>query len=563
MRLSWSLALVLLPAAAACGGGRTPEAAAKPAAPSGGTTPTIAAADLKARISIFADDSMLGRRAGTIGNVRGNAYIAAELARLGLRPAGDDGSYLQRVPLVSYALDSTSATLHAGAASLVPFADYYPYQPTFALPARPITGAQVVYIGTKGDSATLPSRDALKGKVVVFRSSASGNSLGAPDLSPQGRLGLIAGIGVTEIDPLLSQFADYLRGPKVEIKEASYAAPGATQPRMLFIPTASVEKIFGKPLDALRPGDTGPALQGEVTYAGTELPATNVVAVLEGSDPALRGQYVALGAHNDAIGIVPPVDHDSLRAYNAVIRPRGANDLPRDPTAAEAARIKAIVDSLRKQHPARVDSIVNGADDDGSGSMGLLEIAEAAARGAVKPKRSLLFVWHTGEESGLQGSHWFTDHPTVPRDSIVAQINIDMIARGDPGDVPAGGPGYLEVLGSRRLSTELGDLAEQVNVAGKFGFTFNYAYDANGHPDQYYCRSDHANYARYGIPIVFFSTGAHRDYHQVTDEAQFLDYDKYARVVQYVDALVTKVADLDHRVVVDKPKPDPQAPCQQ
>ena len=467
MRLSWSLALVLLPAAAACGGGRTPEAAAKPAAPSGGTTPTISAADLKARISIFADDSMLGRRAGTIGNVRGNAYIAAEVARLGLRPAGDDGSYLQRVPLVSYALDSTSATLHAGAASLVPFADYYPYQPTFALPARPITGAQVVYIGTKADSASLPSRDALKGKVVVFRSSASGNSLGAPDLSPQGPLGLIAGIGVTEIDPLLSQFADYLRGPKVEIKEATYAPPGATQPRMLFIPTASVEKIFGKPLDALRPGDTGPALQGEVTYAGTELPATNVVAVLEGSDPALRGQYVALGAHNDAIGIVPPVDHDSLRAYNTVIRPRGANDVPREPTAAEAARIKAIVDSLRQQHPARVDSIVNGADDDGSGSMGLLEIAEAAARGAAKPKRSLLFVWHTGEESGLQGSHWFTDHPTVPRDSIVAQINIDMIARGDPGDVPAGGPGYLEVLGSRRLSTELGDLAEQVNVDGQ------------------------------------------------------------------------------------------------
>ena len=98
---------------------------------------------------------------------------------------------------------------------------------------------------------------------------------------------------------------------------------------MLFLPTASVEKLFGKPLDALKPGDTGPTLQGDVAYAGTELPATNVVAVLEGSDPALRGEYVALGAHNDAIGIVPPVDHDSLRAYNTVMRPRGANDTPR------------------------------------------------------------------------------------------------------------------------------------------------------------------------------------------------------------------------------------------
>jgi hypothetical protein len=272
---------------------------------------------------------------------------------------------------------------------------------------------------------------------------------------------------------------------------------------------------------------------------------------------------VALGAHNDAIGIVAPVDHDSLRAYNTVIRPRGANDTPRQPTADEAARIKGMLDSLRRLRPARLDSIVNGADDDGSGSMGLLELAESLARGSIRPKRSLIFVWHTGEESGLQGSRWFTDHPTVPRDSIVAQINIDMIARGGPNDVPNGGPGYLEVLGARRLSTELGTLVEQVNTDGKFGFAFNYAYDANGHPDQYYCRSDHANYARYGIPIVFFSTGSHRDYHQVTDEVEFLDYEKFANVVRYVGALAGRVADLDHRLVVDQPKPDPEAPCQQ
>jgi hypothetical protein len=145
----------------------------------------------------------------------------------------------------------------------------------------------------------------------------------------------------------------------------------------------------------------------------------------------------------------------------------------------------------------------------------------------------------------------------------VAQINIDMIARGGPADVPNGGPGYLEVLGAKRLSTELGALVEQVNTEGKFGFRFNYTFDAEGHPDQYYCRSDHANYARFGIPIVFFSTGSHRDYHQVTDEPEYLNYDKFARVVQYVGALTERVANLDHRLVVDQPKPDPQAPCQQ
>ena len=333
---------------------------------------------------------------------------------------------------------------------------------------------------------------------------------------------------------------------------------------MLFVPTAAVEKLAGKPLDALQPGDTGPALQGDVTYARVEVPATNVVGIIEGSDPALRGQYVALGAHNDAIGIVQPVDHDSMRAYNTVIRPRGANDTPpelrrrtRPPGSAPWWTARAGCG------PARLDSIVNGADDDGSGSMGLLEIAESMARGGAHPKRSVLFVWHSGEESGLQGSRWFTDHPTVPRDSIVGQINIDMIGRGNVSDVSEGGPGYLEVLGSRRLSTELGDLVEQVNADGKYGFTFNYAYDANGHPDQYYCRSDHANYARYGIPIVFFSSGSHRDYHQVTDEVQYLDFGKYATVVRFVDALANRVGDLDHRLVVDKPKPDPEAPCQQ
>jgi hypothetical protein len=563
MRLSWRFALTLLPAVWSCGGSRPPAAEAGPPAPSGGTTAAITPADLKARISIFADDSMLGRRAGTVGNVRGNAYISAEAARLGLKPAGDSGRYLQRVPMVSYALDSAGSTLHAGPSTLAPFADYYPYQPIFAVPARPISGAPIVYLGTAADSASFPSREDLKGKLVVFRSVATGNNLGAPDLSPQGRLGQIAGIAITHIDPLLAQFAGFFRTPKLEIEGSIQAPPGATQPRMLFVPTAAVSKVFGKPLDALHPGDTAPPFRGEVAFVGTQLPATNVVAILEGSDPALRGEYVALGAHNDAIGIVPPVSHDSLRAYNSVIRPRGDNDTPRPPTTEEAARIQAIRDSLRKVRPDRVDSIVNGADDDGSGSMGLLEIAEAISRSGAHPKRSLLFVWHTGEESGLQGRRWFTDHPTVPRDSIVAQINIDMIARGDPTDIPAGGPGYLEVLGSRRLSTELGDLAEQVNRDGRFGFQFNYAFDANGHPDQYYCRSDHANSARYGIPIVFFSTGSHRDYHQVTDEAQFLNYDKFATVVRYVDALTTKVADLDHRVVVDQPKPDPEAPCKQ
>jgi hypothetical protein len=561
MRGTRLLATLILPLAAACGGSTTTVTEAP--APRRATTAEISPADLRNRISIFAADSMQGRRTGTPGNVKGNAYIVSELRRLGLKPAGDTGGYLQKVPLSSYTADSSRATLRVGASELVLWKDYHPYQAQFEVPARPINGSSLLYIGGPSDSAALPPREALQGKVVVYNSGASGNSLGAPDLHPAGRLGLVSGIAVTGVDTVIATFEQVFRTPRIVVKEKVAVPPGLTQPRLLILPSASVPKLFGKPLDQLRPGDTGPAIQGDVTFEESGLGASNVVAVLEGSDPALRGEYVALGAHNDAIGIVPAVDHDSLRAYNSVMRPRGANDAPGEPNAEQAARIRAIVDSMRRLRPARLDSIVNGADDDGSGSMALLEIAEAAANSAKRPKRSLLFVWHTGEESGLQGSRWFTDNPTVPKDSIVVQINTDMMARGGPQDEARRDPAYLQVIGSRRLSTELGDLAEAVNGEENHGFTFDYSYDADGHPDNFYCRSDHYMYARYGIPIVFFSTGGHRDYHQVTDEIEYLDFDKYARVTKFVGAVAGRVANLDHRPVVDKPKPDPKAPCQQ
>ncbi len=559
MRRSWSPAL-LVPLVVACGGGA---GAPEPPSPRGATTAEISPADLRRRISIFADDSMAGRRTGTPGNVKGNAYIAAELARLGLKPAGEGGTYLQPVPLTRYAVADGAGTLRAGDAELAAFEDYHPYQTVFEVPARPIEGAQLVYVGGFGDSASIPPREALQGKVVVFRSAPGSPGIAPPDLSPPGRLGLIAGIMITEIDPVIGKYREVFRSPHLSLESSLQVPPEVTQPRMIFLPTATVPKLFGKPLDQLRPGDTGATLSGEVRFEPGSLEAANVVALLEGSDPALRGEYVALGAHNDAIGVVTPaVDHDSLRAYNSVMRPRGANDEPGTPSAEQWQRIRAMIDSMRKDRPARLDSIVNGADDDGSGSMGLLEVAEALARGGTRPRRSVLFVWHTGEESGLQGSRWFTDHPTVPRDSIVAQINLDMISRGGPGDESSRDPAYLQVIGSRRLSTELGDLAEAVNREGH-GFRFDYSYDADGHPDNFYCRSDHYMYARYGIPVSFFSTGGHRDYHQVTDEMEYQDFDKYARVVRFVAALTTRVADRDRRPVVDRPKPDPQAPCTQ
>jgi Zn-dependent M28 family amino/carboxypeptidase len=294
-----------------------------------------------------------------------------------------------------------------------------------------------------------------------------------------------------------------------------------------------------------------------------DIPARNVVAILPGSDPLLRDTYVSITAHNDHVGFDrAPVDHDSIRALQKVTRPMGADSPLRQPLASEWPTIRKTLDSLRALRPPRRDSIYNGADDDGSGTVALLEIAERFAAGP-RPRRSILFVSHAAEERGLLGSRWYTDHPTVSRDSIVAEIDLDMVGRGGKTDLPEGGIGYMERVGARRLSTELGDILDRVNARQATPFEFNDAYDAPGHPLQYYCRADHYSYARYGIPSVSLSRGEHVDYHQVTDEPQYIDYPGLERVARLVYDVAQEIGNLDHRPALDKPKGDPRAPCRQ
>lgn len=304
-------------------------------------------------------------------------------------------------------------------------------------------------------------------------------------------------------------------------------------------------------------------------FAEAPAPARNVAAVLPGSDAKLRETYVAIGAHNDHVGMLPgdAPDHDSLHLYNAAryaivgMVPRGTQPTPEQRAAVDAIKIN--LDSIRRLRPARLDSVRNGADDDGSGSVTLLEIAEAFARSSTKPRRSILFVWHTGEEKGLWGSRWYSEHATVPRDSIVAQLNMDMVGRGEAADYPAGGSSYLALVGARRLSTDLGDVVEDVNKKQSKPLVLDYSWDAPGHPENIYCRSDHFHYARWGIPVVFFTTALHGDYHQVTDEPQYIAYDHMARVGQLVHDIAMRVGNMDRRPVVDGVKLDPTGACRQ
>jgi hypothetical protein len=525
------------------------------------TKPAITAEDLMSRLYVYSDDSLAGRASGTPGHDKATAIIADWAKQMGLKPMGDSGTYFQNVPLSRKAWVVTPVT--AGGTT-------FQYQKDFGVfsqwNTKPVDGADVVYGGLLGDTAVHLTAEMTKGKVVVFGFTPE---VAAKGLQAQFMTAIGRGAGAAALVlPMLDDAPAGVRGffMRSESISPTSAGPGMQMPVAIIVSNAMAQALVGGSLAAAKWGTTFGPYTGKVSTAESSLSARNVVAAVEGTDPKLKNEYVAIGAHNDHIGTQSSVvDHDSLRAYNVEVQ-RIKDALPdgKSPTPAQLATIKVNVDSIRVIRRVRLDSISNGADDDGSGTVAVAEIAEAFAKDKVKPKRSILFVWHMGEEIGLVGSDWYTKHPTVPLDSIVAQLNMDMVGRGAAGDIKGGGSGYLQLVGSRRLSTELGDLVESVNKTEKAPFSFDYQYDAAGHPENIYCRSDHWSYARFGIPVTFFTTGLHADYHQVTDEAQYIDYPHMAAVSQLVHDVAWNVANLDHRVVVDKTKPaSPNVACKQ
>ena len=537
------------------------------------TTAAITVRDLQIRLYQFSDDSMQGRQVGRVGNMKGTNYIAAEVKRLGLKPAGDNGTFFQVLPyhLHSYTNHTRltdNPTPLAGNAVWVAVAG--------APPPRPVANAEVIFGGTTGDTLTQISAAQANGKFVVLlpappRAAPAGRRGG-------GRAGFGAGpnrfagaaaVATIDLDALTPAQRTALNVPTVATQSAAGGRGGrggaaqapvdslmilhqqieALEPAAAIrITRATAAQLFGRPsVDGLTPGITGGTVTASLDFIETPSEwARNVVAVIPGSDPVLKHEYVAIGAHNDHIGMSTPVDKDSLKAFNDVRNRMLIANQMIQLTPEQLATIHVNMDSIRKVHPAaRMDSVNNGADDDGSGSMGVLEIAEYVQSMKVKPKRSILFVWHTGEEAGLVGSNFYTHNPPLPIDSIVAQINIDMIGRGRAEDLPGGGPDYLGVVGSFFDSKDLGETVAGVNKKRAKPLDLDYRYDTtltwSGY-NNIYGRSDHYNYALQGVPIAFFFTGLHGDYHQRSDEAEFIDYPHYAKITNYLRDVMVEVA---------------------
>ncbi|MEA2553486.1 MAG: hypothetical protein QOJ65_1662 [Fimbriimonadaceae bacterium] len=500
--------------------------------PAFGNVEAITGNRLLAHLQLIASDELEGRDTPSRGLNTAAKYIAAQLMLWGVKPAGDEGSYFQKMALRKPAVNVAATTANVGGTE-------FKYGDQFYAQAQNPGSAEgeVVYVGSgyqkPGDANDPYSKVDVKGKIllavqgrpegVTFRDVRSGRVL-----SPQAAALKLGARGVILITDDLPSWDDMVKNSI----EGGSVRPGSsdrppTSPTIIVKPDALEALLQGSPLtlDSLMKRIADKKLGDPVVILGktakfavaadeNTVYTQNVVAIVEGSDPKLKEEYVAVGAHYDHLG-------------------------------------------MKRSGPG--DLIYNGADDDGSGTVSILEIAHAFADGP-RPKRSILFVWHCGEEKGLWGSEYFTSHPTVPLANVVAQLNIDMIGRSKPaGDTKAEnkvltGPTAIYLVGTTRMSSELGADAKAVN-SKLYNLTYDFTYDDMNNPERIFFRSDHYNYALHGIPILFWFDGVHEDYHQVGDEVQKIDFNKMEKVARTVYATAWEVANRKTRPKVDMPLP--------
>jgi Peptidase family M28 len=520
----------------------------------------ITAEGMKELLYVIASDEFAGRDTPSPGQDKAAQFIADHLKKLKVKPAGDKGSYFQRIALSKTEVDREHSFARLGERQFTLGVDF--------LPAGRASGeaeAPLVYAGygwvirsknvnpyegvdvrdrivvVSGDGFTpppgvgVPSLKAGDWESPI--SYAQKNGARALVLVPRNfdrrwRYGSMAIMRASYSVPRLENL------PSDDDEEDEAAPPAPAQGLVSIIPSRAMlntlfagEQMDGAAVLKLAQETTGgeqpkafalspdKRLRLGLKLSVTEAYTQNVVGVLEGKDSKLKKEYVALGAHYDHVGA------------------RGATGC----------------------RPTGDDTVCNGADDDGSGTTGLLAMAEAFSKGP-RPRRSILFVWHTGEEKGLWGSDYFTRYPTVPLNQVVAQLNIDMIGRskkeGDtnPANRMLTGPGEIYVIGSRMMSTQLGELTETVNRE-YLSLKYNYHYDEPNDPESLFTRSDHYNYAKHGVPIVFFFDGVHEDYHRASDNPDKIDYQKMQNIARTVFILASELANADARPVVDKQIP--------
>ena len=487
-------------ALAACTVAAPPESTPAPTRAIGAET--ITPTEMYARIGFLADDALLGRDTPSQGLDVAAAYIVSEYRRMGLQPAGEGGTFYQRYPYPLRAIDTVAVhfgTMDAASKGqrLAYGTDFYA-QPVSAKPGAALGKAGLVYVG-KLDEKGLPAGDYKSSIPMVLVPGAMTRDW-RTEVSRATRAAEAAGAPAVVL-VLDASFPDStFRQMAVRSQAAQRALLNEKEIPVFYLTNRAATGIVSRAgVDLARATGATPLAGLQAHFAA---PATvlndrrppNVVAVLPGSDPALKDEYVILSGHMDHVGVGRPVNGDS---------------------------------------------IYNGADDDASGTAGLLAVAQAMASLPERPRRSIVFLHVSGEEKGLIGSRWYSDHPTIPLEKIVANVNVDMIGRNSPDSVVVIGKDYSS-------------LGKVVNAVGARHPELKLvAADDIWPEERFFFRSDHFNFARKEVPSIFFFTGVHEDYHRPSDEVDKIDTDKAARIARLIFYTVKDIANADQRPVWD------------
>lgn len=476
---------------------------------------TITQEELKEHLYIYASDEFEGRETGKPGQKKAAAYIKAAYEEMEISAAKDDGDYLQNVPLEIGSLPIGSISIDN---------KEYPIGEDFVtFSAAEGTYNNIVYAGYGIDEDSYSDYTGLdvKGKLVLVKFGEPKNPNGTYTVSGTGEKSTWSNmsesfgkrskaatdngaIGMLYYDEgNFSRYKSYYNSSKRNNKGRMTLKSASSDFSSFIINTNIVEKLLVEIEKDDIPKTLSTAISLNIISANEEISSENVVAYIKGSEKP--NEYVVISSHLDHIGITGDGD------------------------------------------------INNGADDDGSGTVALLEIAEAfkkAKDAGNGPKRSIVFLHVTGEEKGLFGSQYYTDiDPIFPLSQTVANLNIDMIGRIDPKR--EGDRNYIYLIGSDKLSTDLHELSEAVNE--KYTqIELDYTYNDENDPNRFYYRSDHYNFAKNNIPIIFYFNGTHADYHKPTDTPDKINYDLLENRARLVFYTAWEVANRNQRVIVDK-----------
>lgn len=488
---------------------------------------TITKEDLKKHLSILASDEYEGRETGMKGQRMAADYIQNHFQTIGSKGVVD-GGYQQYFPII---IEKAGSSGFAANGKAYEFLKDFFYVGSFK--EGVISSSEIIFVGYGIESEGYNDYAGLdvKGKIVAFLEGQPKDKKGQDivkgenpqswtmDRTKKGKLAIekgAAGILVitADYDKKVAQFKSYILNPKIKLKKPAEADKKTSVPTY-YISEAVADQLLKdsqvsdiqsikvkvskskKPFKATLKIPVEIAIRKDVE----EGRSSNVLGYVEGTD--LKNEVVVISAHYDHIGM--------------------SNG-----------------------------KIFNGADDDGSGTSAVLELAEAFAKAKAEgkgPRRSMLFLTVSGEEKGLLGSEYYTDNAIFPLSNTVADLNIDMIGRQDKKY--ESDPNYVYVIGSDKLSSDLHNISEEANK--KYGkLTLDYTYNAPNDPNRFYYRSDHYNFAKNNIPVIFYFNGVHADYHQETDEVDKINFDKMEKIARLVFYTAWDVANRNDRLKVDK-----------